>query len=221
MGDDLFVTNVKRLRMGMEKKAGNAILIKVNQIGTLSETLSTIALAHRHGMRCVISHRSGETEDTTIADLAVATNAGQIKTGAPCRSDRVAKYNRLLRIAEELGNSAATDPATSPRRPPPDGASPMERQRALRQGRRGALFFPGRDGDGSPPHRNHHWKVTEIALDRFEVSAPPPSRSRYHACQYQVSPATTAVRPRFVGTLARSRANGAVPVAPESRMSFM
>ena len=110
MGDDLFVTNVKRLRMGMEKKAGNAILIKVNQIGTLSETLSTIALAHRHGMRCVISHRSGETEDTTIADLAVATNAGQIKTGAPCRSDRVAKYNRLLRIAEELGNSGRYGP---------------------------------------------------------------------------------------------------------------
>ena len=110
VGDDLFVTNVKRLRMGMEKKAGNAILIKVNQIGTLSETLSTIALAHRHGMRCVISHRSGETEDTTIADLAVATNAGQIKTGAPCRSDRVAKYNRLLRIAEELGNSGRYGP---------------------------------------------------------------------------------------------------------------
>ncbi|MFT6110214.1 MAG: enolase [Planctomycetota bacterium] len=110
VGDDLFVTNVKRLRMGMEKDAANAILIKVNQIGTLTETLATIALAHRHGMRCVISHRSGETEDTTIADLAVATNAGQIKTGAPCRSDRVAKYNRLLRIAEELGASARYGP---------------------------------------------------------------------------------------------------------------
>ena len=110
VGDDLFVTNVKRLRQGMEKNAGNAILIKVNQIGTLSETLATIALAHRHGMRCVISHRSGETEDTTIADLAVATNAGQIKTGAPCRSDRVAKYNRLLRISEELGASARYGP---------------------------------------------------------------------------------------------------------------
>ncbi|MCP3918695.1 MAG: phosphopyruvate hydratase [bacterium] len=110
VGDDLFVTNVDRLQEGIEKGAGNAILIKVNQIGTLSETLETIALAHRHGLRCVISHRSGETEDTTIADLAVATNAGQIKTGAPCRSDRVAKYNRLLRIAEELGDTGRFGP---------------------------------------------------------------------------------------------------------------
>jgi enolase len=106
VGDDLFVTNVERLRMGIERGVANAILIKVNQIGTLTETLDSIALAHRHGYRAVISHRSGETEDTTIADLAVATNAGQIKTGAPCRSDRVAKYNRLLRIEEELGASA-------------------------------------------------------------------------------------------------------------------
>jgi enolase len=106
VGDDLFVTNVERLRLGIERKVGNAILVKVNQIGTLTETLDAIALAHRHGYRAVISHRSGETEDTTIADLAVATNAGQIKTGAPCRSDRVAKYNRLLRIEEELGSGA-------------------------------------------------------------------------------------------------------------------
>ncbi|MEZ6013940.1 MAG: phosphopyruvate hydratase [Planctomycetota bacterium] len=110
VGDDLFVTNQTRLREGIERKAGNAILIKVNQIGTLSETLATIALAHRRGYRCIISHRSGETEDTTIADLAVATNAGQIKTGAPCRSDRVAKYNRLLRIADELGHSGRYGP---------------------------------------------------------------------------------------------------------------
>ncbi len=110
VGDDLFVTSVDRLREGMEKGAGNAILIKVNQIGTLSETLATIALAHRHRLRCVISHRSGETEDTTIADLAVATNSGQIKTGAPCRSDRTAKYNRLLRISEELGASGRYGP---------------------------------------------------------------------------------------------------------------
>ncbi len=102
VGDDLFVTNARRVQTGIDRKAANAVLIKVNQIGTLTETLDTIALAHRHGLRCVISHRSGETEDTTIADLAVATNAGQIKTGAPCRSDRVAKYNRLLRIEEEL-----------------------------------------------------------------------------------------------------------------------
>jgi len=102
VGDDLFVTNTRRVQTGIEKRAANAVLIKVNQIGTLTETLDTIALAHRHGYRCVMSHRSGETEDTTIADLAVATNCGQIKTGAPCRSDRVAKYNRLLRIEEEL-----------------------------------------------------------------------------------------------------------------------
>ncbi|HIG87379.1 MAG TPA: phosphopyruvate hydratase [Planctomycetes bacterium] len=110
VGDDLFVTNVERLREGIQKGACNAVLIKLNQIGTLTETLETIALAHRQGYRSVISHRSGETEDTTIADLAVATGAGQIKTGAPCRSERVAKYNRLLRIAEELGDSARFGP---------------------------------------------------------------------------------------------------------------
>jgi enolase len=106
VGDDLFVTNVERLARGIELGAANSVLVKVNQIGTLTETLNTIALAHRSGYTCVVSHRSGETEDTTIADLAVATRAGQIKTGAPARSDRVAKYNRLLRIEEELGASA-------------------------------------------------------------------------------------------------------------------
>ncbi len=103
VGDDLFVTNVKRLQRGIDEGVGNSILIKVNQIGTLSETLDTIELAHRNGCTTVISHRSGETEDTTIADLAVAVNAGQIKTGAPARSERVAKYNQLLRIEDELG----------------------------------------------------------------------------------------------------------------------
>jgi enolase len=106
VGDDLFCTNTERLALGIQRGAANAILIKVNQIGTLTETLATIAMAHAHGYRCVTSHRSGETEDTTIADLAVATNCGQIKTGAPCRTDRVAKYNRLLRIGEELGEHA-------------------------------------------------------------------------------------------------------------------
>lgn len=106
IGDDLFVTNSERLRRGITEKAGNAILIKPNQIGTLTETLNTIQLAQQSGFKTVISHRSGETEDTTIADLAVATGAGQIKTGSLCRSDRVAKYNRLIRIAEELGDSA-------------------------------------------------------------------------------------------------------------------
>jgi enolase len=106
VGDDLFVTNVDFLRRGIEEGVGNAILVKVNQIGTLTETLDTIALARSAGYATVISHRSGETEDTTIADLAVAVNAGQIKTGAPCRTDRVAKYNQLLRIEEELGADA-------------------------------------------------------------------------------------------------------------------
>ena len=107
VGDDLFVTNKDRLGKGIELSTANSILIKVNQIGTLTETLETIELANRHGYTSVMSHRSGETEDTTIADLAVATNCGQIKTGAPARSDRVAKYNRLLRIEEELGDAAA------------------------------------------------------------------------------------------------------------------
>ena len=104
VGDDLFVTNTARLRRGIDEQAGNAILVKLNQIGTLTETLEAIDLAHRHGFKAVISHRSGETADTFIADLAVATNAGQIKTGAPSRVDRVAKYNQLLRIEEELGD---------------------------------------------------------------------------------------------------------------------
>jgi enolase len=107
VGDDIFVTNPERLRQGIEAGVGNAILLKVNQIGTLTETLDTIALARENGYATVISHRSGETEDTTIADLAVATGAGQIKTGAPSRSDRVAKYNQLLRIEEELGEAAS------------------------------------------------------------------------------------------------------------------
>lgn len=106
VGDDVFVTNKKLLKQGIERKVANAILIKLNQIGTLTETLETIECAKQAGYACVISHRSGETEDTTIADLAVATNAGQIKTGAPARSDRVAKYNQLIRIEEELSDSA-------------------------------------------------------------------------------------------------------------------
>ena len=106
VGDDLFVTNPKRLADGIAKGAGNSILVKVNQIGTLTETLDAVALAQRSGMTAILSHRSGETEDTTIADLAVATDCGQIKTGAPARSERVAKYNQLLRIEEELGDAA-------------------------------------------------------------------------------------------------------------------
>jgi enolase len=107
VGDDLFVTNSKRLQMGIDQSVANSILVKVNQIGSLTETLDTVDLATRHGYTAVMSHRSGETEDSTIADLAVATNCGQIKTGAPARSDRVAKYNQLLRIEAELGEAAA------------------------------------------------------------------------------------------------------------------
>ena len=106
VGDDLFVTNPARLKKGIELGAANALLVKVNQIGSLTETLDAVEEAHRNGYRTMTSHRSGETEDTTIADLAVACNTGQIKTGAPCRSDRVAKYNQLLRIEEELDTAA-------------------------------------------------------------------------------------------------------------------
>ena len=106
VGDDLFVTNVTRLQRGIDEQTANALLVKVNQIGTLTETLDAVALAHRNGYRCMMSHRSGETEDTTIADLAVATDCGQIKTGAPARSERVAKYNQLLRIEEILDDAA-------------------------------------------------------------------------------------------------------------------
>ena len=105
VGDDLFVTNSKRLAKGIELGCANAILVKVNQIGSLTETMEAIQMAKQAGYACVMSHRSGETEDTTIADLAVATNAGQIKTGAPARSDRVAKYNQLIRIEEELADA--------------------------------------------------------------------------------------------------------------------
>ena len=106
VGDDLFVTNPARLARGIETGVANAILVKVNQIGTLTETLETVALARKHGYASVISHRSGETEDATIADLAVALNAGQIKTGSVCRGERTAKYNQLLRIEDELGARA-------------------------------------------------------------------------------------------------------------------
>ena len=106
VGDDLFVTNVERLKMGLEKKVANSILVKVNQIGTLTETIEAVTLAHNNSYTAIISHRSGETEDTTIADLVVALNTGMIKTGSASRTDRICKYNQLLRIEEELGNTA-------------------------------------------------------------------------------------------------------------------
>jgi len=118
VGDDLFVTNPERLRRGIADRSANALLVKVNQIGTITETLEAVSLAHRSGFACMISHRSGETEDTTIADLAVATNCGQIKTGAPARTERVAKYNQLLRIEELLDDAAAyAGAAAFPRTP--------------------------------------------------------------------------------------------------------
>jgi enolase len=106
VGDDLYVTNIERISKGIDEKASNSVLIKLNQIGTLTETRSAIDMARKAGWTAVVSHRSGETEDTTISDLCVGLNTGQIKTGAPCRSERVAKYNRLLRIEEELGSKA-------------------------------------------------------------------------------------------------------------------
>ena len=106
VGDDLFVTNVERLKMGLEKKVANSILVKVNQIGSLTETIEAVTLAHNNSYTAIISHRSGETEDTTIADLVVALNTGMIKTGSASRTDRICKYNQLLRIEEELGNTA-------------------------------------------------------------------------------------------------------------------
>jgi enolase len=106
VGDDLFVTNIERLSKGIERKTANALLVKVNQIGSLTETIDAVNLAHKNNYKSMMSHRSGETEDTTIADLAVALNCGQIKTGAPARSERVAKYNQLLRIEEELGSNS-------------------------------------------------------------------------------------------------------------------
>jgi enolase len=113
VGDDLLVTNPAFVRRGIEERAANSVLVKVNQIGSLTETLEAVQLAHRAGWTAMISHRSGETEDATIADIAVAVNAGQIKTGAPARSDRVAKYNQLLRIEEELGDAARYAGATA------------------------------------------------------------------------------------------------------------
>ena len=118
VGDDLFVTNPERLEDGITRGAANALLVKVNQIGTLSETLDAVTLAHSSGYRCMMSHRSGETEDTTIADLAVATGCGQIKTGAPARSERVAKYNQLLRIEESLGTQPYAGDLAFPRYTP-------------------------------------------------------------------------------------------------------
>ena len=159
VGDDLFVTNPERLDDGIARGAANALLVKVNQIGTLSETLDAVTLAHSSGYRCMMSHRSGETEDTTIADLAVATGCGQIKTGAPARSERVAKYNQLLRIEEALGDAAryAGDLAFPRFTPPePDARVATSRAASTRVGRRGAMSVrpravAGANGERRPP----------------------------------------------------------------------
>jgi enolase len=129
VGDDLFVTNTKILKEGIDKGIANSILIKINQIGTLTETFAAIEMAKRAGYTAVISHRSGETEDSTIADIAVGTNAGQIKTGSLSRSDRIAKYNQLLRIEEDLGD-VASYPGRAPSTTPPAAGAPLRRRRA-------------------------------------------------------------------------------------------
>ena len=153
VGDDLFVTNVERLQRGIDGGQANAMLVKVNQIGSLTETLDAVELAHRAGFRNMMSHRSGETEDTTIADLAVAVNCGQIKTGAPARSDRVAKFNQLLRIEDELGDAAryagAAAPSRGSRADMTDCPSPTDAATGLRA-RGGAR---GRARRGRPTHR--------------------------------------------------------------------
>ena len=167
VGDDLFVTNVERLQRGISGGQANALLVKVNQIGSLTETLDSVDLAHRNGYRCMMSHRSGETEDTTIADLAVATNCGQIKTGAPARSERVAKYNQLLRIEDELGDAARyagavrsrgtrADPVHDGRtthRPGADPAAAAARVSAATRGPGGATGGPGASAPPARPRR--------------------------------------------------------------------
>ena len=166
VGDDLFVTNPTRLADGIARGAANALLVKVNQIGTLTETLDAVNLAHRSGYRCMMSHRSGETEDTTIADLAVATDCGQIKTGAPARSERVAKYNQLLRIEEELDDAARY--AGCGRLP---AAAPAEPRRMSNvRGRRGAA--PPADG------RRHTGRVPRVHAHPPGAHRPPGDRAQ-------------------------------------------
>ena len=151
VGDDLFVTNVERLSRGIAGGQANALLVKVNQIGSLTETLDSVELAHRNGFRCMMSHRSGETEDTTIADLAVATNCGQIKTGAPARSERVAKYNQLLRIEEELDDAARY--AGARRLPEVPGLTDLSDGHTSYAAGRTAPGIPARPGPAQHPAR--------------------------------------------------------------------
>ena len=194
VGDDLFVTNTERLKSGIEMGVGNSILIKVNQIGTLTETLEAIEMAQRAGYTAVISHRSGETEDTTIADIGVATNAGQIKTGAPCRTDRVAKYNQLLRIEEELGDAGSYHGHRPRREALNRRAAPMRRRpdHLRRSSQHGHRADPGDDqtrrrrpqhrGQNHRPHRRgrlHHHRDEEAAplQDRGRVLLRRPPRA--------------------------------------------
>ena len=183
VGDDLFVTNTERLEMGIARSVANSVLIKVNQIGTLTETLETVALATRSAYTSVMSHRSGETEDTTIADLAVATGCGQIKAGAPARSDRVAKYNQLLRIEEDLGESASYPGARPSRRGRADEPAPGPRSR--RPDARGTQRRRSRRGEDRaqrPPrhHARHQARPARAQAPRrgraARRPAPPPDR---------------------------------------------
>ena len=169
VGDDLFVTNPERLRRGSRRGVANSILIKVNQIGTLTETLEAIRIAREAGYTAVISHRSGETEDTTIADLAVATGVGQIKTGAPSRSDRVAKYNQLLRIEEELGERA-TYPGSAPS---PEGRAPGGEPWSVSA--RAYRVAPRRRPRGRPASRIHWDKLGRVVLVLVLFAILPPT----------------------------------------------
>ena len=187
VGDDLFVTNPERLRRGIESGVGNSILVKVNQIGTLTETLEAIRIASEAGYTAVISHRSGETEDTTIADLAVATGAGQIKTGAPSRSDRVAKYNRLLRIEEELGDPRLSSPVCR--------RSVQRSSDGYSEGMRGSAVL----GPGMAARRP---RARKRAVQRGSRNARPPRRS-----------GKRAARRKPAGGAAQSGARAAAPAA--------
>ena len=187
VGDDLFVTNPTRLADGIAQGAANALLVKVNQIGTLTETLDAVNLAHRSGYRCMMSHRSGETEDTTIADLAVATDCGQIKTGAPARSERVAKYNQLLRIEEELDDAARyAGAAAFPR-------LAAERRMSSTRGRRGGASSDGRRTTGRVP-RVHSTRPVRTGLRSNATSRPGQRRAGRRTARSPPRPPSAAGR---------------------------
>jgi hypothetical protein len=176
VGDDLFVTNPSRLQEGIDRGVGNAILVKVNQIGTLTETIEAVRLAQRHGYAAVMSHRSGETEDATIADLAVALGTGQIKTGAPARSDRVAKYNQLLRIEEELGAGAIYPGWSAFPRAGPVMTGNVRQLQAREPGARRVIGAPTLHYMGVAPGAPTRWErpATSVGAVRGRMTSSPP-----------------------------------------------